>query len=192
MVIDECHHLTANSYRGLINYFQPKVLLGLTATPERMDGGDIQEDFYNRIAAEIRLPEALNKKLLCPFQYFGITDSVDLSNVSWEKGRYVLSELSSVFTSNDKRVLEIIDALEKYTKDLHDVCALGFCVTMQHAKFMAEKFNLAGLKADYLTSANNQNRDKVRNQLLSKEINYLWLIFLMKELIYLKLIQFYF
>lgn len=63
IIIDECHHLIANSYRGIINYFKPKVLLGLTATPERMDGGDIQEDFHNRIAAEIRLPEALNRKL---------------------------------------------------------------------------------------------------------------------------------
>jgi HKD family nuclease len=60
IVIDECHHMTANSYRGILNYFKPKILLGLTATPERMDGGDIQEDFHNRIAAEIRLPEALN------------------------------------------------------------------------------------------------------------------------------------
>ena len=61
IVIDEAHHQAAKSYRGIINYFKPKVLLGLTATPERMDGGDIQEDFHNRIAAEIRLPEALNR-----------------------------------------------------------------------------------------------------------------------------------
>jgi len=85
VVIDECHHLTAESYRGVINYFQPRILLGLTATPERMDGGNIQEDFHNRIAAEIRLPEALNRKLLCPFQYFGITDSIDLSKIGWER-----------------------------------------------------------------------------------------------------------
>jgi HKD family nuclease len=104
IIIDECHHLTASSYRGILNYFKPKVLLGLTATPERMDGGDIQEDFHHRIAAEIRLPEALNRKLLCPFQYFGITDSIDLSAVGWEKGRYVASELSSIYTANDRRV----------------------------------------------------------------------------------------
>lgn len=181
IVIDECHHMTANSYRGIINYFQPKVLLGLTATPERMDGGDIQEDFHNRIAAEIRLPEALNRKLLCPFQYFGITDSIDLSRVGWERGRYVASELSSVYTANDRRVREIIDAIEKYTKDLNDVRAIGFCVTMEHARFMAEKFCLAGLKADYLTSNNNQNRDKVRNQLLEKEINYLFVVDIFNE-----------
>ena len=119
IVIDECHHLTANSYRDIINYFTPKILLGLTATPERMGGGDIQEDFHNRIAAEIRLPEAMNKKLLCPFQYFGISDSVDLDKVNWERGRYVASEISALYTTNDRRVSEIINALEKYTKDIH-------------------------------------------------------------------------
>ncbi len=181
IVIDECHHLTANSYRGIIEYFKPKVLLGLTATPERMDGGDIQEDFYNRIAAEIRLPEALNRKLLCPFQYFGITDSIDLSNVTWEKGRYVSSELTSLYTKNDRRVREIIDSLNKYTKDIEAVRAIGFCVDMEHAKFMAEKFLLAGLKADYLTSANTKNRDLVKEQLLKKEINYLFVVNIFNE-----------
>jgi superfamily II DNA or RNA helicase len=181
IVVDECHHLTANSYRDTINYFEPKILLGLTATPERMDGGDIQEDFHNRIAAEIRLPEALNNKLLCPFQYFGITDSIDLSNVAWKRGRYVSSELTSIYTANDIRVRDVINALEKYTKDISDVRALGFCVTMEHAKFMAEKFCLAGLKADYLTSANNQNRDKVRSQLRNKEINYLFVVDIFNE-----------
>jgi superfamily II DNA or RNA helicase len=181
IIIDECHHLSANSYREIIKYFNPKVLLGLTATPERMDGSDIQEDFHNRIAAEIRLPEALNRKLLCPFQYFGITDSIDLSKVKWERGRYVVSELSSVFTNNDKRIREIIDALEKYTKDINDVKAIGFCVTMEHAKFMAEKFCLAGLKADYLTSDNNRNRDDIKRQLLKKEINYLFVVDIFNE-----------
>jgi superfamily II DNA or RNA helicase len=181
IIIDECHHLTANSYRGILNYFKPKVLLGLTATPERMDGGDIQEDFHNRIAAEIRLPEALNRKLLCPFQYFGITDSIDLSTIGWERGRYVASELSKVYTANDRRVREIINALDKYTKDFNDVRAIGFCITMDHARFMAEKFKFAGLKADYLTSANNQNRDGVRNQLLNKEINYLFVVDIFNE-----------
>ena len=181
IIIDECHHLTANSYRGILKYFKPKVLLGLTATPERMDGGDIQEDFCNKISAEIRLPEALNRKLLCPFQYFGITDSIDLSYVGWERGRYIASELSSIYTANDRRVREIIDALEKYTKDINDVRALGFCVTIEHAKYMAEKFSLAELKADYLTSANSQNRDKVRKRLMNKEINYLFVVDIFNE-----------
>lgn len=181
IVIDECHHLTASSYRGIINYFKPKVLLGLTATPERMDGGDIKEDFHNKIAAEIRLPEALNRKLLCPFQYFGISDSIDLNNVHWERGRYIPSELSNIYTGNDRRVREIIHALDKYTKDFNDVRALGFCVTIEHAKFMAEKFSMAGFKADYLTSTNTHNRDGIRNQLQKKEINYLFVVDIFNE-----------
>lgn len=181
IVIDECHHLTAKSYRGIIDYFKPKILLGLTATPERMDGSDIQEDFHNTIAAEIRLPEALNKKLLCPFQYFGITDSVDLSNVGWERGNYAKSELSLIYTRNNIRVGEIINALEKYTKDIEDVRAIGFCVTMEHAKFMAESFNQAGLKADYLTSANSQNRADLRRKLEKKDINYLFVVDIFNE-----------
>ena len=181
IVIDECHHLTADSYRATINYFKPKILLGLTATPERMDCGDIQEDFHNRIAAEIRLPEALNRKLLCPFQYFGITDSIDLSSVGWEKGRYIASQLTNIYTANDRRVSEIIQAIEMYTKEITDVRALGFCVSMEHAKYMAEKFSLAGFKADYLTSDNNQNRDLVRSQLLNKEINYLFVVDIFNE-----------
>jgi len=181
IVIDECHHLTASSYRAIVQHFKPTILLGLTATPERMDGGDIQEDFHNRIAAEIRLPEALNRKLLCPFQYFGITDQVDLTKVAWERGRYVASELSAVYTGNDRRVRDILIALDKYTRDASQVRAIGFCATIEHARFMAEKFNLAGLKADFLTSANSQNRESVKNQLLKKEINYLFVVDIFNE-----------
>lgn len=181
IIIDECHHLIASSYRGIINFFTPKVLLGLTATPERMDGGDIKEDFHHRIAAEIRLPEALNRKLLCPFQYFGISDSVDLTNIHWERGRYVASELSSIYTGNDRRVGEIISALDKYTKDYRKVRALGFCVTIEHAKYMAEKFSLAGFKAGYLATTNTNERDAIRNQLQNKEINYLFVVDIFNE-----------
>jgi superfamily II DNA or RNA helicase len=181
IIIDECHHQMAKSYRQIINYFKPKVLLGLTATPERMDGGDILEDFNNKIAAEIRLPEAMNRKLLCPFQYFGITDSIDLSHAKWVRGRYLASELTNIYTENDRRVGEIIDALEKYTKDINDVRALGYCVSMEHAKYMAEKFTLAGLKADYLTSDNSENRTHIRKKLEKKEINFLFVVDIFNE-----------
>ncbi|WP_179374731.1 DUF3427 domain-containing protein [Winogradskyella wichelsiae] len=181
IIIDECHHQKAKSYRSILNYFKPKVLLGLTATPERMDGGDILEDFDNKIAAEIRLPEAMNRKLLCPFQYFGITDSIDLSNVKWIKGRYVASELTDIYTESDRRVGEIITALDKYIKDINDVRALGYCVSMEHAKYMAEKFTLTGLKADYLTSNNSKDRVHIRQKLEKKEINYLFVVDIFNE-----------
>lgn len=181
IIIDEVHHISASSYRPIINYFTPQILLGLTATPERMDGEDILEDFCKKIAAEIRLPEALNRKLLSPFQYFGVSDSVDLSDVNWERGRYIASEITSLYTANDRRVGEIISNLNKYTKDINDNRAIGFCASMEHAKFMAEKFTLAGLKSDYLTSNNNQNRDFVRNKLIKKEINYLFVVDIFNE-----------
>ncbi len=181
IIVDEVHHISASSYRPIINYFRPKVLLGLTATPERMDGENILEDFCNRIAAEIRLPEALNKKLLCPFQYFGITDSIDLSNVKWEKGKYVASELTSLYTKNDVRVGQIISNLEKYTNNLNDVRAIGFCVTQEHAVYMTEKFNLAGLKAEYLTSKNSSERERIRKQFKNKEFNYLFVVDIFNE-----------
>jgi superfamily II DNA or RNA helicase/Fe-S-cluster formation regulator IscX/YfhJ len=181
IIIDEVHHISASTYRPIINYFKPKVLLGLTATPERMDGENILEDFCNRIAAEIRLPEALNKKLLSPFQYFGITDSIDLTNVKWEKGKYVASELTSLYTKNNVRVGEIISNLNKYTNDIHDVRAIGFCVTVEHATFMAEKFNLAGLKATCLTAKNTNDRDKIREQFRKKEFNYLFVVDIFNE-----------
>ena len=80
--------------RSCCNYYQPQLLLGLTATPERMDGKNILTYFNNRIAAEIRLPEAIDRKLLCPFQYFGVTDTVDLNDLRWSPGGYDKGELS--------------------------------------------------------------------------------------------------
>nr|WP_315149825.1 DUF3427 domain-containing protein [uncultured Flavobacterium sp.] len=181
IIVDEVHHISASTYRPIINYFKPKVLLGLTATPERMDGENILEDFCNRIAAEIRLPEALNQKLLSPFQYFGITDNIDLTNVKWEKGRYVASELSSIYTKNNVRVGEIISNIDKYTNDINDVRAIGYCVTIEHATFMKEKFCLAGLKAECLTSINSRERDSIREQFRKKEFNYLFVVDIFNE-----------
>lgn len=181
IIVDEVHHIAANSYRPILNRFKPKVLLGLTATPERMDGEDILKDFCNTIAAEIRLPEALNRKLLCPFQYFGITDNIDLSNVEWKNGRYLPSELTKLYTQNDKRVGDIIVSLEKYLRDLHEVRALCFCVSQEHAEFMAEKFTLAGFKADYLISSRNDEREVLRKKFQSKEINYLFVVDIFNE-----------
>lgn len=182
IVFDEVHHIKAKSYRPILEKFNPKILLGLTATPERMDGGDILEDFGDRIAAEIRLPEALNKKLLCPFQYFGISDSIDLSNITWSKGRYVPSELSKIYTTNDQRVGNIIFNLDKYLNDMHQVRALGFCVTQEHAQYMAEKFNISGLKSDYLTSnASKDQRRDIRHHLKNRKINYLFVVDIFNE-----------
>ncbi|HEU5166245.1 MAG TPA: DEAD/DEAH box helicase family protein, partial [Chitinophagaceae bacterium] len=176
IIVDEVHHIAAASYRPILNRFKPKILLGLTATPERMDGEDILKDFCDTIAAEIRLPEALNRKLLCPFQYFGITDSVDLSKVTWQNGKYLPNELTKIYTQNDRRSGEIIFNLNKYLKDINEARALCFCITQEHAQFMAEKFSLVGLKADYLVSTRNDLREELRRKFSNKEINYLFVV----------------
>lgn len=181
IVIDEVHHVAASSYRNIINYFKPKVLLGLTATPERMDGEDITLDFDGVISAEIRLDDALNKGLLCPFHYYGITDSVDYSEVAWDKGYYVASELSRIYTFNDARTEVILRSLKHYVTNVHDVRALCFCVDQQHAKYVASKFTLCGLKAEVLTSENSQMRTVLYNRLKNKEINYLFVVDMFNE-----------
>lgn len=183
IVVDEVHHITADSYRPILEKFKPKILLGLTATPERMDNADILADFDNTIAAEIRLPEALNRKLLCPFQYFGITDSIDLSNATWQNGRYLPGELTRIYTQNDIRVGEIISNCAKYLRDYEDVRALGFCITREHASYMAKKFTLAGLKAEYLVSGNDREelRSTIKSRFRKKEINYLFVVDVFNE-----------
>lgn len=183
IVIDEVHHIAAGSYRKIIEYFKPKILLGLTATPERMDGYDITQDFDRTISAEIRLDDALNKGLLAPFHYYGITDSVDYSEVTWNKGHYVASELSHIYTYNDVRTGVILKSLETYltNSNIHNVRALCFCVDQEHARYMAAKFTLCGLKADVLTSENARMRGTLYRKLKNKEINYLFVVDIFNE-----------
>ena len=181
IVIDEVHHVEADSYRKIVDYFKPQILLGLTATPERMDGKDITQDFDGTISAEIRLDDALNKGLLAPFFYYGITDSVDYTEVGWERGHYVASELSHIYTYNDARTQVVLKALERYLDNVRKVRALCFCVDQQHAKYMAAKFTLCGLKAEVLTSENSAMRQVLYGRLKRQEINYLFVVDMFNE-----------
>lgn len=181
IVIDEVHHVAAKSYRRIMAKFKPKILLGLTATPERMDGQDITQDFDGHISAEIRLDTALNNRLLAPFHYYGITDSTDLRQVRWSHGHYDVAELSKVYTHNDARTAVIFNALENYLTDVHRVKALCFCVDKQHADYMSAKFTLAGLKCDKLTSDNAADRTKLSRKLQRGEINYLFVVDMFNE-----------
>lgn len=181
IILDEVHHASASTYQKVINYYHPKILLGLTATPERMDGKNILTDFNHRIAAEIRLPDALNNKLLCPFQYFGISDSVDYSRIKWNNGRYDTEELTNVLTANDLRVRDIIKNLQSYTKDFKEVRAIGFCASIKHAKFMKQKFENVGLAAECLTSENSIDRVDIIHRFKTKEINYLFVVDIFNE-----------
>ncbi|MEU0136651.1 DUF3427 domain-containing protein [Streptomyces sp. NPDC006296] len=152
IVIDEFHHGTSPTYRRLLDHVRPKELLGLTATPERADGLNIQDAFFDgRIAAEMRLWEALENELLSPFHYFGITDNTDLSAVSWKRGAYDSTALSNLFTGNDARARLVVQAVIDKLTDPGSMRALGFCVSVAHARFMADFFQRAGLNARALS-----------------------------------------
>ena len=171
IVIDESHHAAAQSYDKALRHFQPRVLLGLTATPERMDGQDIYKYFDRHIAAEIRLPEAIDRKLLCPFQYFGVSDTVDLDDLRWVRGGYDRAELSNLYTLSqgvaERRADHILRSMDRYVTDMNDVRALGFCVSIEHARFMADYFNRCGVPALVLTG---DSRDDVRTSAQEKLI----------------------
>ena len=150
IIMDEVHHGPAAGYRAIFEQFNPRILLGLTATPERMDGASVATDFGNRFAAEIRLPEALEEKLLCPFHYFGVADPVSLaSDKFWRGGKYDIGALETVYTGAHALALQRVDvvlsSLLRYEPDLERVRGIGFCVSIRHADFMAEKFNERGI-----------------------------------------------
>ena len=183
IIIDEAHHIIAETYRPILEYFKPIILLGMTATPERNDG-DIKQYFDGGISAEIRLAEALRNRLLSPFHYYGITDSVDLSAVNWKRGqKYVESELTRIYTSNDRRTRLILKKLEEYAgrENLHKIKAIGFCVSREHASYMDAKFRLAGLKSAYLTSDNSTSRRDYLRKLEKGDLNFLFVVDMFNE-----------
>ena len=186
IIVDEFHHAAAPSYQKLLSYYQPKILLGLTATPERMDGKTIMPYFNNRIAAEIRLPEAIDRKLLSPFQYFGVTDSIDLDRLKWAAGGYDKSELSKIYTiSGTTAMLRadlVVRSLLKYVTDIDEVKGLGFCVSVEHAKFMSRYFNQQGISSIYLTGQSADDERKNAKQLLvSGEIRFIFVVDIYNE-----------
>ena len=181
IVIDEVHHIAANSYRAILSYFQPTLLLGLTATPERHDGGDILADFGGVIAAEIRLPEAINRRHLSPFQYFGIDDDTDLRNIAWSRGRYDIAQLTNLYTHNQARFDKILLSLQEIVTDISQMKALAFCVSREHAKYMASQFLLNGIKADVLTSDNSAERQQKQQMIRSGHINVLCVVDIFNE-----------
>ena len=147
VVIDEFHHAEAATYRRLLDHLQPKELLGLTATPERADGVDVRQFFGGRTAAELRLWDALEADLLCPFHYFGVSDDVDLTSVEWKRGAYDVAGLDQLYTGNDARAAKVLRELRDKVTDVGTMRALGFCVSVAHAEYMARVFNEAGIPA---------------------------------------------
>lgn len=181
IVIDEVHHIAAQSYRRVLDNFSPTILLGLTATPERHDGSDILDDFCGVIAAEIRLPEAINRRHLCPFQYFGIDDDTDLRNISWHQGRYDIAQLTNLYTHNQQRVNKIVQSLQDIVTNISGIRALAFCVSREHAEYMCKQFLLKGIRSDILTSDNSNERYAKQQMIRAGEINVLFVVDIFNE-----------
>jgi len=182
IVVDEAHHGTAASYRPIFDNFSPKILLGLTATPERMDGDNVAADFGNRFAAEIRLPEALEEKLLCPFHYFGVADPVALNQDQfWRNGKYDASALENVYVMDHARARQRVDAiltaLNRYEPDLSTIKGIGFCVTIKHAVFMADMFNTQGIPSGaFVSGVENGRCQKLLDDLKAGRLTFLFTV----------------
>lgn len=187
IIVDEFHHAVASSYEKLLSYFKPRILLGLTATPERMDGKDILKFFDGkRFAAEIRLPEAIDRELLVPFHYYGVRDTVDLDSLKWSVGGYSDNDLENEYVLKTeaarKRASMIIGSIEKYLGSPEDVKCLGFCVSVSHASFMADFFNDHGLKAISLSGeSDDEERERARRRIANGEINFIFTVNLYNE-----------
>jgi superfamily II DNA or RNA helicase len=148
VVIDEFHHSAAPSYRKVLDHVAPVELLGMTATPERSDGLPILHWFDDRIAAELRLWDAVDQGRLAPFMYFGIHDGVDLTGVPWRRGQgYDITALSNIYTSSDAWARLVIKEVIAKVDNPSTMRALGFCVSIEHAKFMARHFMSQGIEA---------------------------------------------
>ena len=146
VIVDEFHHAAARTYEGLLSHVQPRELLGLTATPERADGRTILDRFGGRLAAELRLWDAIEQRYLVPFIYYGIHDGSDLRSVPWTRGRgYDVDGLTNVLTQDDRIASLVCQQLLDRVDDASTMRVLGFCVSVEHARFMARVFNELGV-----------------------------------------------
>ena len=182
VIVDEFHHAEAATYRRLLERIKPMVLVGLTATPERSDGESVLHWFDDRIACEVRLWQALEQGLLSPFHYFGSHDGTDLRGLTFSRGQYAIGELEAAYVSNRERAARILQSVERQVESPTSMRALGFCVSVAHARFMAERFNAAGLKAVALHAGSaSDGRMQAVTQLRRGEIQAIFTVDLFNE-----------
>lgn len=181
IVIDEFHHAVNNPYRKIVDYFQPKFLLGLTATPERMDGRNIYEICDYNVPYELPLADAINKGMLVPFHYYGIYDDTDYSKLHVVKGRYDSAELNATYIGNVHRH----DLIYKYYCKYGSKRALGFCCTREHAEEMAKEFCKRGIPSVAVYSDAHgefsEDRDVAIEKLKSGEIRVIFSVDMFNE-----------
>jgi superfamily II DNA or RNA helicase len=169
IIVDEAHRSGATSYQNIMNYFTPDFWLGMTASPERTDNFDVYNAFDHNIAYEIRLQQALEENLLCPFHYFGITDlEIDGETFDDATGLKNFNMLTS-----DQRVDYVIEQANYFGYCGDRVKGLVFCSSKEEARVLSTKFNLRGFRTTALTGDDNQEkRETAINQLVSDNFNY--------------------
>lgn len=184
VVLDEAHHASASSYQKLIEHISPVSLLGLTATPERTDSADIRNDFGGAFTHEIRLPEAIERALLSPFHYYGVPDveGLDFSSISWKRGGYDVTELRNKLEGNVARAQWVIGQTDRYVANIKQIRALGFCVSVAHAEFMAKYCNANHISAIALSSETpKEERQQAQSRLERGEIQFIFTVDLYNE-----------
>jgi superfamily II DNA or RNA helicase len=145
VIIDEFHHAAAPSYQRLLDHADPVELVGLTATPERSDGLPILGWFDDRIAGELRLWDAIDQQHLSPFMYYGVHDGMDLRDIPWRRSRgYDTEALSDAYTSTQAWARLVVHQVDEHAEAATMRC-FGFCVSIEHAQFMARHFNRHGI-----------------------------------------------
>ena len=181
LVIDEFHHAVNEQYQRIVKYFKPQFLLGLTATPERMDGRNIYELCDYNVPYEISLKDAINKGMLVPFHYYGIYDDTDYSGLHLIRGRYDEKELNETYIGNVHRH----DLIYKYYCKYGSKKALGFCCSRAHAEEMAKEFCERGIPSVAVYSNANgtysEERGKAIKKLKSGEIRVIFSVDMFNE-----------
>ncbi|WP_342258420.1 DEAD/DEAH box helicase family protein [Spiroplasma endosymbiont of Dioctria linearis] len=177
LIFDEAHHIAANSFEKTFNFFQPKQIIGLTATPEREDGKDIKKYFNNEFASELRLWDAINQKLLCPFDYYCIDDtSTDLNGVDINSDREIFKKINT-----QSRNELLYKTIEKYLGIYARPTALIFCITIEHANIISNFLKAKNLRAESLTAENNKDRKRILYEFKTGRINYLCVVNIFNE-----------
>lgn len=172
IILDEAHHSSAHTYQRVMNYFNPKLWLGMTATPDRLEddikGKNIYEIFNHQIAYEIRLQQAMEEKLLCPFHYFGITDDILLNEKDLKAKRMKIDKFNQLVS--DERVRHIIEKAEYYGYSGERVKGLIFCSRVDESMELSRKFNQLGYRTLALNgSATQEERQKAFERLAMEE-----------------------
>lgn len=184
IVVDEAHHGSANSYKEALEGLTPESLLGLTATPERMDGNDIRPLFGGGYTHELRLGDAIERTLLSPFVYYGIPDAagIDFSTLKWNAGKYDNQELADILENNESRAAWVLEQMNMRLDNIRRIKCLGFCININHAEFMASFCNRHEVPAVALTSRSTlEERNSAQAKLQSGEINIIFTVDMYNE-----------